>query len=494
MALDTNVVGALSGTGADVNASRQLKVVTETDAATNPGNVGGFRAFSEVDAGSETGTALLLSGEVSGDYRQRVGLDTLLFQDAFVSGNQNTNTWAHAFATMTCTQPATGFVRFGNVQGTTSAHGAMLRTYQYMPLYGSSALWFECRAGIATAALAANEVVSFGFGLPGSAILVPTDGIWFQLTTAGLIGRVCNTGVFTDSGVLVAFGDFVTGNYYKFLIRLSKEEVQWWADMGNGPVLLGTTPRPAGNAAPCLQGALPVFAQRHNTGNVSNTAIFNFGEVFVTAADLHTSKPWAQQQASSAGSSLIAQNGATPGKTTWWTNNTAPTAAAATNTAAIAGATTLGGLVAVLPTLTANNDGILFTYTVPASAANITGKNLVVTGVKVQGAVSVVLVGGPVVYAYAVAFGHTADSLATPETGSFATATTHAPRMAFIGMETYPVTAAAGTLGAGCTLDLSNGPIVVRPGERIALVGRNIGTVTSSGAITIGCTFIGYWE
>ena len=52
MALDTNVVGALSGTGADVNASRQLKVVTETDAATNPGNVGGLRAFSEVDAGS----------------------------------------------------------------------------------------------------------------------------------------------------------------------------------------------------------------------------------------------------------------------------------------------------------------------------------------------------------------------------------------------------------------------------------------------------------
>jgi hypothetical protein len=116
--------------------------------------------------------------------------------------------------------------------------------------------------------------------------------------------------------------------------------------------------------------------------------------------------------------------------------------------------------------------------------------------VKVQGAVSVILAGGPVIYAYAVAFGHTAVSLATAETASFATATTHAPRIVPIGMESYAATAAVGTLGAqgiGATLQLSN-PIVVRPGEFVAIIARNIGTVTTTGAITITAVFDSYWE
>ena len=45
MALDSKIVGAVTGTGADVNASNQLKVALRTDAATNPENVGGNRIF-----------------------------------------------------------------------------------------------------------------------------------------------------------------------------------------------------------------------------------------------------------------------------------------------------------------------------------------------------------------------------------------------------------------------------------------------------------------
>jgi hypothetical protein len=243
------------------------------------------------------------------------------------------------------------------------------------------------------------------------------------------------------------------------------------------------------------QAALPAFAMKHNTGNVSNTNTMRLSDLTVSLADLLTTKPWSHQMASIGQGGYAGQTGQTQGKAQWWTNNTGPTAAAATNTAAIAGATTLGGLVAVLPTLTVNNDGIFFTFTNPASTINITGRNFVCTGVKVQGAVSVVLTGGPVTYAYSLAYGHTADSLATGETATFATATTHMPRQVFIGMETYPVTAAVGTIGGGgCALDLSEGPVVVRPGERIALLGRNLGVVTTLGAITIGCTFIGYWE
>jgi hypothetical protein len=119
---------------------------------------------------------------------------------------------------------------------------------------------------------------------------------------------------------------------------------------------------------------------------------------------------------------------------------------------------------------------------------------LVITGVKIQGAVSVVLAGGAVIYAYAVAFGQTATSLATAETASFATGTTHAARIVPIGIESYAANAAVGTLGSqGLTLQLSN-PIVVRPGELVAIIARNLGVVTTTGAITMVATFDSYWE
>lgn len=490
MAVESQIVGAVTGTGADVNASRQLQVTAETDFSANPGNVGTMRMVSENDPGDVTGSAYLKSPEVSDDYRLRVGIDTVLFQDTCNATTQNTSKWAYTFATLTAAQPGTGTVNFSTVQGTTSAHGAFMRTFQYFPIFGTAPIWHEEVWGQSTAALVTNEVWASGLGVPVSATAPPTDGVWWQLTSAGVVGRVCFNGIFTDTGVLSSFASYAVGTLYKHSVLIGENVIEWWRD----DILLGTTPVPAGNGQPFLQGSLPAFRMKYNTGNVANTNIMRVCETIVTLADLQTAKPWSHQMSSLGQSALLGQDGGTQGKSQWWTNNTAPTAAAATNTAAIAGATTLGGLVSVLPTLTANNDGNLFTFTNPASTINITGRNLIITGVKVQGAVTVVFVGGPVIYAYAVAFGHTNVSLATTETASFATGTTHAPRTAFVGMESYAATAAVGTLGQGCTLDLSNGPIVVRPGEQLALMARNMGTVTSSGALTIGCTFVGYYE
>jgi hypothetical protein len=232
--------------------------------------------------------------------------------------------------------------------------------------------------------------------------------------------------------------------------------------------------------------------QKLCTGTVSNTNTMRVSDITISQIDILTNKDWGVARSLAGNSGFVGQNGHTQGKTSIWTNNTAPTAVAITNTTAAF--TGLGGIAAVLPTLAAASDGIVFSYQNPAPTINITGRNLVIMGVKVQGAVSVVLAGGPVVYAYAVAFGHTAVSLATAETASFATATTHAPRIVPIGMETYAATAAVGTLGSqGLTLQLSN-PIVVRPGEFVAIVARNIGTVTTTGAITITAVYDAYWE
>lgn len=99
MALDTNIVGAVSGTGADVTASRQLKVIFP-DGAT-PADVGGVRIFSENDPGTVTGTPYLYSPETDEDFRLRVAQDTMLDEEVFNYAAQNTGKHNYGNTTLT---------------------------------------------------------------------------------------------------------------------------------------------------------------------------------------------------------------------------------------------------------------------------------------------------------------------------------------------------------------------------------------------------------
>lgn len=482
------IEGNTSGNVAEVNAGNQLKVTAETNVSANPGNVGSFRMFSENDPGTVTGTAYLKSPETSSDYRLRVGMDTIILDDTFNGLTQNTTKWAYAAATLTATMPGAGTLNFGTVQGTAATHGAFMRSFQYIPLFGASGLALEFHVGQFTAALVANEVFLCGMGNVSVAGTEPTDGLWLQFTSGGTILVMRYNGTTTQSGVLETNASLTVGRLFHYCLVIGNSEVEVWKD----DVLLGEMTIPQSTAQPYLQGSLPTFMQKLCTGTVSNTNTMRVSDITISQIDILTNKDWGVARSLAGKSGFVGQNGHTQGKTTIWANNTAPTAVALTNTTAAF--TGLGGIAAVLPTLAAASDGIVFSYQNPTPTINITGRNLVIHGVKVQGAVSVILAGGPVIYAYAVAFGHTAVSLATAETASFATATTHAPRIVPIGLETYAATAAVGTLGSqGLTLQLSN-PIVVRPGEFVAIVARNIGTVTTTGAITITAAYDAYWE
>jgi len=487
MALESNIIGAVSGAGADVNASRQLKVVPETDVAANPGNVGAFRLFSENDAGTKTGTAYLKSPETSPDYRLRVGMDTIIFDDNFNGLTQNTTKWFYTNSTMTASQPGAGTINFGTVQGTAITHGALYRSYQYVALYGASPLSVEFHLGKFSTSLVANEQFLCGMGNATVAGTEPTDGVWLQFSSAGLILQQRYNGNSTPSGILELHDDIEIGSLYHYCMVLGNDAIDVWKD----DELLASVPIPQGVGQPFMQGALPVFMQKLCTGTVSNTNTMRVSDVTVSQMDINTNKDWRVARALAGKSGYVGQNGHTQGKTALWGNNAAPTAVALTNTTAAF--TGLGGICAVLPTLAANSDGIMFSYQNPAPTVNIAGRNLVITGVEIKGAVSVVLAGGPVIYAFAVAFGHTALSLATAESASFANNTTHAPRIAALGIESYPATAAVGTTGSGARLSVQS-PIVVRPGEFVAIIARNIGTVTTTGAITFVASFDSYWE
>lgn len=471
-------------TVSDATVANGVPVFTG-DANTSPAGVGALRLFSENDPGTITGTPYLRAPETSTDYRLRVGMDTVLFNDTFNAATQNTNLWSYTFATMTASQPGNGYLQIGTVQGTTNAHGCFMRTFQHFPMVGTAPLSMEITGGVFTAAFVAGEIFMAGVGIPSAATTPPTDGVWFKMTSAGLVGEMSYNGTTTQTGVLAA--SLPLNEMKKFTLVIGEEEIEFWVD----DVLYGELPAATANGQPFMAASLPAFMMRYNTGAVSNTSIIRVSDFNVSLMDIGTNKPWSHQVAGMGQHALFGQNGHTQGKTTLWTNNTAPTAVALTNTAAAF--TGLGGIVAVLPTLTANNDGKLMTYQNPVPTINLTGRNLYVTRVTLKGAVSVVLAGGPVIYAYALAVGHTATSLATPETASFATGTTHAPRIMPLGIESYATTAPVGTLGAGIDLNFDT-PIIVRPGEFLDIVARNVGTVTTSGAITFTVSIGGYWE
>lgn len=494
------VEGDLSGNVAEVDASKNLLVVAPGNTAAGVArgggntNAGGMVILSENDPGALSGARSIKAPKTSLHRRLKVGVDTLIFNDTFNATTQNTSMWAYALTTLTVTQPGAGTVNFGTVQGTAATHGAFMRTFQYFPLIGKASLAAKFSVGLFTATLVTNEEWRCGFALPTVAGTAPTDGLWFKLTTGGLIGEAVFNGVTTPTGVLATLASFTLGTIYVLEIIVGEQIVEFWRD----GILLATLTNAVANGQPYQNASLPLFMQKLCTGAVSNTNTVRVSDINVYISDIASFKNWEAQLATLGQHGNIGQNGHTQGKTTLWANSAAPTAAAASNTTPPFSG--LGGIISILPTLAVSSDGILMSYINPASTINITGRNLLVYGVSIDTHISVILAGGPLAYEYFVAYGHTADSLATAETGSFVTATTHAPRIVPIGVETFPVNAAVATKATGIATNQLRTqfrvPLIVRPGERFAICARlGVGsTVTTTGAITMILGVDSVWE
>jgi hypothetical protein len=174
-----------------------------------------------------------------------------------------------------------------------------------------------------------------------------------------------------------------------------------------------------------------------------------------------------------------------------------PTAAIPANTSLVANLpNSLGGRIyeQLSSGLAANVDGIFVSFTNPAAAVGVQARRLKITGIKLSGMVSTVVVGGAAFTEWYIAFGHTADSLATTESASFATATTKAPRRVMLPELTSNMTAAqaAGTL---LVQPAYSSTIYVDPGHRVALVGnKTITSAITSGILSYTYQFVYAWE
>ena len=481
MPFNNRIEGNSSGNVAEVDANNQLKVALPSGAV--PGAVGLVGVASVVDSGSVTGTADIRSIRGSENHRLLVGTDGLLFNDAFNASAQNTALYRAPATTQTIGFAGDGYATLNSGSIVTANTNSALQTYRSFSVYGS----FELRAVMSmlhNQTPQTNAVTEWGLftaTLPGGAI--PTDGVFFRFTTTGtFVGVISYGGTETTTANLTVPSTNVN---HQYMILIDEEHVEFWRD----DVLQAEIATPVGQGQPVKAASQP-FTFRHYIGATPPATAMQFkcSDVDIILGEINATRHWSH---AAAGQGLMAsqgQNGGTMGSTALYTNSLAPGAGAAmTNTTAALGSG-LGGQFAALPTLAASTDGIMCSFQNPVGSTTQTPRQLVIQGINIQGMVTTLIAGGPILYFYSLAYGHTAVSMATAEA-----ATTKAPRRIPLGMEAYPLAAALGTLGQGVQCFLPN-PISIAPGEFIAICAKNVGVVSSAGVITWLVTFDGYWE
>jgi len=481
MAMDTNVVGALSGTGADVTASRQLKVIlpdgsTAADAA-------GVAIFSENDAGAITTNRSIRSPETDQDYRFRVSLDTLLEDEIFNYTAQNTAKHNYITTNITSTWTAAGLTLNGS-SITTTTSGTLVRSYKTFPILDPGTLAISTAISFSAASVPTNVAIDYGLMLPAAATpFVPLDGVYFRASSAGW------TGVINHNGTETSVGPFtftpVANRVYGFIITVHERQVDFWVDNQ----LLGSITVPTGQGQVYMSEALPWgIRQAHvgAAGGIFQAVVKNYS---VSIGGLQISDTLGEMSNRAVGC-YEGLSGGTMGSLASYANSTNPTAAALSNTAALV--TGLGGQYAFNAAVAAATDGIVTSFQVPALTVATRNRRLKINGIRIDAVNNGAAVATTATtLQWSLAFGHTAVSLATTEA-----ATTKAPRRIALGLQTWAVGAAIGAGPQNGVIDVNfDSPIYVNPGEFVAVVAKFlIGTATASQTIFGTVTFIHSWE
>jgi hypothetical protein len=491
-----------SGAGkANVDATNNLRVATPGYSSggvlVGGGDVNGPAMFSEIDAGTKTGVRVVLSPETDDDYRLRVSEDTLLDVEQFNYTAQNTAKHTHTFTTLTATASSAGLL-LNSANITTTTTGMTFGTFKEFPILGPQATFAETAVSF-SAQPSSNVVTDFGlFRRGASTAYAPTDGVYFRVSSTGVQGVVNNNGVETSTSIFnlsLGTGTYVYANnaVNRYLIQISNVQITFWINN----FLYGSIPTPVGSGFAVKSSSLPWSIRNAIVGGAAGAAT----QVTVTDYRVGIRGAAFAEDLGTTGNRLYGSyeglSGGTLGSLANYANSTNPTAAAPTNTTAALGSG-LGGQFWETVSLAVNTDGIICSYQVPAGAVAVQGRRLRINGVSLYSYVQTVVAGGPYNAQYSLAFGHTAVSLATAETASFATATTKAPRRIALPALTQVVTAAQAvstmvSQPGGASVTFAN-PIYVNPGEFVALVTKHVGTVGTSGTVAHLVAFDYSWE
>jgi len=365
-----------------------------------------------------------------------------------------------------------------------------------------------CETSVAFSAQpTANVVFDFGlFQRGATTAFAPLDGVYFRLSSSGLQGVINSAGTETTTSVFPlsgGTGTFVYANnaVNRYLIQVNNVSTSFWINNFK----YGEIPTQVGANFACKSQALPWSFRHAIVGGAAGSAlqavvsdyrIFVRGENFDDTLGAVNNRVLGSYQGLSGGTmgQLVA------GTVTSGTL-VKPTAAVPLNTSLAANLpASLGGRIyeALTAGLAVNTDGIFASYTVPAGSSTVQGRRLRVNGIKLSGFVSTVVVGGPANTEWYIAFGHTADSLATAESTSMASGTTKAPRRIMLPELTTTITAAQAVDTRISQIQSETtfvNPIYVNPGERIALVGNRTATAAlTAGVLSMSYQFDYSWE
>lgn len=478
----------ISGTSVDaeVNSNNELKVALAATQAN-----AGFAALAVEQGASTEPTAARKVRRLKASLNRRlaVGMDTVTMNENFIAAAQNTALWRNAVTNFTFSFATPGYVIFNSAGITTSGAAALYQSYQHTVLGGQKPVTVDIPFML-SATPPANWQMDFGLAAApiASTPFALTDGVYVRINSSGLFLVLNYAGTETVSGALVEAADITPLVSYTVRLVIAAERTEVWLNDPNGALgtpdpssfaYAGALDTPPANPFPCVGLSQPFSARLYHSAAAGAAVQFRLGGPSISEGDVGQNRSWNNMQARMGLISSQGQNGQTMGTTALYSNSLAAGAGAAmTNTTAALGVG-FGGQFTTQPTLAAGTDGIVCSYLNPVPTTAIQGKTKMIYGVRIQGVVTSALTGGPVIYAYSLAYGHTSLSMATAE-GIAA----KAPRRIPLGIETFAATAAAATLGQSVFVPFPNG-IPVNPGEYVAICAKNLGTVTSGGTITI---------
>lgn len=497
------LIGWATGNGAEVDSTNRL-LVNLAQGSSAPTQVGSVRMFSEVDPGNAitgvTVTPWLFSPETDDDYRLRIGQDCLFDNEVFVYTAQNTGKHIVTFTTM---QPAwtVNGMQTNSTTITTTTTGATGGTFAYFPVHQLVSMTYVETKLSFTSAPVANTIIDFGLFLRGaSTAYAPTDGVYFRLTSSGMVGVVnyngteVQTGVFTAAGSAAAW-TYVVNQKYDYIITIHEGGAEFWINN----VLYGTVnTETSANAFPCMAVALPWSFRHAIVGGAAGgamTALISAYNVSLGGPNFSRS---IREYVSASYGTYQGLSGGTLGSLATYAAGANPTAAVPTNTSLTANLLAgLGGQVWETGTAALTLDGIVMQYLVPAGTANILGKRLFINGISLSSYIQTVLAGGPMNIQWALFFGNNTANPTTAESASGTSATVKAPRKIALPQFTQTVTAAqaVNTVVAQVAPYIAfTNPIIVNPGEYVQLSCKKVGTVLTGGVFGHQIAFDYSWE
>lgn len=478
-------IRGVSSNIAEVNANNQLQVNLPLTTAQ-----AGFSAVAcEVDAGDLTGTRRMIEVDASRDYRMRVGIDSMLFDEEFSGAALNASKWQAPVTTMTVT--VSGGVATLNASSiTTVSTVARIASYKTFPTRTSFPTYVEFRAGAFGASLGIpNQQCEWGIGNVTGTTLVPIDGARFFWNAAGAF--MCSvtynsTEISVDASASVVAAGIVVNELQNYLIVVDVGDIIFYVN--NQAIARISTP--VGSPFPFSAAALPVYARALNTGVAPASATqVRVGTVTVSQGDMNNARPWTDVMSLQGDNGIQQPTGTTAGQTANYANSAVPATATLSNTAA--GYTTLGGQYVFNAPAGAETDYALFGFQVPALAAFGKGPNLVIRGIRIEAInVGATVATTATVVQWGIGVGSTAVSLATADA-----ATTRAPRRQTLGFHTFAVGAGIGASG-GIGIDhWFPAPLLVESGTFFHVICKvPVGTATASQQIRGTVVVDSHWE